>query len=209
MARLDKNVFEHTVVLNRDNTCLFVVDMINGFCKKGVMADPDIMSIVPSIADICEVIPFGRLYFITDCHNENDIEFKTFPEHCLESTNESKVIDELQNYVDQGFIIKKNCTNAFHSFTNKEKFLQHCPETILITGCCTDICVMQFALSLKTYLNSINLEKRVIVPVDCVETYNAPHHEAKQRNEAALTIMKEAGIEIVNSVEFQAIKNGA
>lgn len=205
MARLDNKVCEGTTaVLNRDNAILFVVDMINGFCKKGVMADPNIMNIVPPIADLCEMmLPMKMTYFITDCHGENDIEFKSFPKHCLKGTEESKVVDELQKYVEQGFVIEKNSTNAFHSFKNKEGFFKHCPEKIIITGCCTDICVMQFAISLKTFLNSMNLEKQVIVPIDCVDTYDAPYHKANLRNEDALTFMKEAGIEIVYNIDLQ------
>lgn len=204
MARLNKEACNETLAINRNNAILFVVDMINGFCKKGAMADPDIMNIVLPITELCKnMLPLKRTYFITDCHGEDDIEFKSFPKHCLKGTEESKVVDELLKYVEQGFVIEKNSTNAFHSFINKDEFFKHCPEKIIITGCCTDICVMQFAISFKTFLNSMNLEKQVIVPIDCVDTYDAPHHKANLRNEDALTIMKEAGIEIVDNIDLQ------
>ena len=37
-------------------------------------------------------------------------------------------------------------------------------DAYIITGCCSDICVLQFALTLKTYLNAQNIDKKVIVP---------------------------------------------
>ena len=63
------------------NPVLFVVDMVNGFCKEGAMADQNIMHIVKPIQDLCEkVVPENR-YFIADTHNVDDIEFSAFPQH--------------------------------------------------------------------------------------------------------------------------------
>ena len=40
--------------LNNMNQILFVVDMVNGFCKEGAMADQSIMHIVKPIQELCE-----------------------------------------------------------------------------------------------------------------------------------------------------------
>lgn len=187
-----------------DRPVLFVVDMINGFCKKGAMADKDIMNIVPSISKLCSKLePLSR-WFIRDAHKLNDIEFESFPVHCLDERWESEVIDELQKYIipDESNTIKKNSTNAFHSIHFKEILCKsEFNQSFIITGCCTDICVMQLALTLKTYLNSINMNKRVIVPIDCVETYHVDNvHEREEMNEVTFKVMNAAGIEIVGKI---------
>lgn len=187
--------------LNRP--ALFVVDMVNGFCKTGAMADKKIMEIVPSISQLCQSIPLDDIWFIADSHKSDDVEFLSFPPHCLDGEWESEIVDELQKYIKH--IIKKNTTNAFHSIEQdmKEKILEASKYSdIIITGCCTDICVLQFALTLRTYLNSINVEKRIIVPVNCVETYDVPDmHDALEMNTYALKLMSAAGINVVETIE--------
>ena len=73
-------------------------------------------------------------------------------------------------------------------------------DAYIITGCCSDICVLQFALTLKTYLNAQNIDKKVIVPKNAIETYNAPGHDAKQMNEVSYNLMKAAGIIVVDEL---------
>lgn len=185
--------------LNNKNTVLFVVDMVNGFCKEGAMADPNIMHIVKPIQDLCEKVAPVNRYFIADTHNVDDIEFNAFPQHCVKGDIESEVIDELKPYI-QTPIIEKNSTNAFHAMHNYPVFQDNQIDTYIITGCCSDICVLQFALTLKTYLNAQNVDKKVIVPMNAIETYDAPGHDAKQMNEVSYNLMKAAGIIVVEEL---------
>ncbi|QDF64722.1 cysteine hydrolase [Mycoplasma nasistruthionis] len=66
----------------------------------------------------------------------------------------------------------------------------------ILVGCCTDICVMQLALSLKTYLNKIESEQKIIVFQNATATFDTPEHEASTYHEFALNIMKQAGVKI-------------
>ena len=49
-------------------------------------------------------------------------------------------------------------------------------ENYIIVGCEVDICVSHFATTLKTYFNQKNLNRRIIVPVDSVETFDFGTH---------------------------------
>lgn len=167
--------------------CLFVVDMINGFIKEGAMHDEKIMSIVPAIIELCRA--HEDRYFIQDTHEKDAIEFKSFPLHCVKDTSESEIIDELKPYVKE--TIQKNSTNTFHVLDKK---MLEDYDSFVIVGCCSDICVMQFALSLKTYLNQMNMDKKVCVPLNCIATYDAPLHSAEEYHKMALNIMAQSGI---------------
>lgn len=209
MARLELNDAKQyqPIALNEiTNPDIFVVDMINGFCKSGAMADTKIMDIVPNITKLLTNYAknYQSLYFFVDSHKETAIEFKSFPTHCLEDSLESQVIAELQPFVNQAYVVYKNSTNGFHEL---ESYLVHLKqglvENIIITGCCTDICVMQFALTLKTWLNTNNLDIMIIIPMDCVDTYDSSdgYHPVKTFNAVSLQLMKQAGIMICQSIK--------
>ncbi len=76
-------------------------------------------------------------------------------------------------------------------------------ETYIIVGDCTDICIKQFALSLKTYFNEKNENKKVIVPANAVETFHldVTYHHAGLMNLLSLYEMEQGGIEIVKCLK--------
>lgn len=187
------------------NSDIFVVDMINGFCKEGAMADTAIMDIVPNIKKLLNTYTQIKksAYFFVDYHKETAIEFKSFPTHCLAGSVESEIVDELKEYVNEKYIVYKNSTNGFHEL---KTYLDTCknnhPESIIITGCCTDICVLQFSLTLKTWLNANNIDVEVILPLDCLDTYESgdSYHPAEQFNQWAITLLQQAGIKIYKAI---------
>lgn len=176
---------------------VFVVDMINGFVKEGSLSDVAIMDIVPAIKTLLDGV--HPSYFICDAHDLNAREFASYPLHCIKNTEESEVIDELKGYAKNK--IFKNSTNAFHS-EKVQAMLQNdlsLYRDIIIVGCCSDICIMQFALSLNTYLNEHELkEKRVIVPINMIETFHIEGvHDSMKWNEVACDLMLANAIEVV------------
>lgn len=56
---------------------------------------------------------------------------------------------------------------------------------------------MNFALPLKTYINEYDLNIKVVIYKNAVETYDAPTHNREEYNDIALKIMKQNGIEII------------
>lgn len=171
---------------------VFVVDMINGFVKFGAMADPKIADIIPNIKE--QILKSDDVCFLCDNHKADDLEMVSYPLHCLSGSEESDIVSELAEFANDKNIILKKSTNSFFKLDKKiiDKF-----DKFIITGCCTDICVLQFATTLRTYLNEYNIDKEVILPANCVETFESIVHNRDYYNEIALNLMKNAGIKII------------
>lgn len=187
--------------LTEDNAVLIVVDMVNGFVKNGPLASPNVLAIndrIAALASACSArgIPVAAL---ADCHTLSSPEFGTFPPHCLEGSEETELTDELKA---AGSItrIEKNSTNGMLEPRLKEWLREYGSGTYIIAGCCTDLCVQQLALTLKTSFNRANSTSRVIVPVDCVATYDLGFHDSGLTGTMALYNMMLGGIELCGSI---------
>ena len=67
---------------------------------------------------------------------------------------------------------------------------------VIVTGCCTDICVLNLVIPLINYFDENNKEVNVVVREDLVETYDAPYHNRNEYNEIALKLMRQAGAKV-------------
>lgn len=191
--------------LDKDKTVLIVVDMVNGFVYSGPLSSDRVASVAANIAALNEKTSGCRKVFFLDSHEEGAKEFGSFPTHCLKGSEEARLIPELDTDYSSGpgiVHIEKNSTNGF----NTEEFRKWLDENIdktdnyIVTGCVTDICVLQFALSLKAYFNQVNKNKRIVVPSNCVETYDGGSHDGYLMNLFALYNMHTSGIEIVDKI---------
>ena len=202
MARLNQPYMSQQTLCIEDlhHPIVFVVDMINGFIKEGALHDKAILDIIQPMQQMLDKLQC-RTIFVADSHPPMAKEFEAYPKHCVIGTSESEIVDELKTYVHE--VIHKNSTNTFFApdfqLFLKERFNDY--QDIIICGCCTDICVMQFALSLQAYIHEHNLNQRVIVCSDLVETYHIDQvHDACAYNQFALDIMKASGIVIVANI---------
>lgn len=168
---------------------IIVVDMLNGFTKFGPLSSKNINAIIPNIKSYLINNKKYDNIFLCDFHSKNDIEMKEYPLHCLANTEEAKIVDELVNFVKE--IVNKNSTNGIF-YLDLEKISKY--DSIEIVGCCTDICVLQLALSLKTYFNKLMLDKNIIVLKDLVATFDSNVHDAKTYHSFTLSLMRNAGI---------------
>lgn len=185
-------------------TALVIVDMVNGFLTEGVLASPRSASVLPAVERLLRFAKESRIptAAFADCHEPDAIEFSAFPPHCVKGTSEAEIAPSLCEI--GGFErIEKNSTNGFLA-DGFQAFLAAHPECerFVVCGVCTDICVMQFALSLKTYGNQNNQRLEVIVPVNTVETYDAPGHHAELMQTMALQIIAQAGITLTAEVNY-------
>ncbi|MGZ9755895.1 isochorismatase family cysteine hydrolase [Mycoplasma sp. AC1221] len=170
-----------------------VIDMLNGFTKFGPLSSPRINSIIPNIANVLK--HSENILFVCDAHSENDLEMQQYPIHCLKGSDEAKVVDELQPYLDSknANIVYKTTTNGFYDVDPKFWDLY---DEFEFVGCCTDICVLQFVLSLKTWFNKIGSDKKISVISSAVETFDTPEHNGGIMHNNALKLMENAGIKI-------------
>jgi nicotinamidase-related amidase len=181
------------------NQALVVIDVINGFITQGPLADPSIARIIgPTVLAIEGALQRQEpVLAFRDAHDDLAPEFETYPPHCLKGTLESQLVNELMPYKEYLIDVEKNTTNGFFA-EGFQSFMTSHPEitTYTCVGCCTDICVLQFALSLKTYAQTHQLPISVNVIAEAVDTFDLPDHPKAAFQAHALAMMRAAGIGI-------------
>jgi len=177
---------------SKDNTTIFSIDMNNGFAKEGALASRRVFDLIaPTAAFLDRAKSAGiEIIGLTDSHDPDSLEFSDYPPHCLAGSVESDIVAELKPFMDR--IIPKNSTNAFFAFDGP--YLDG--FSYIITGCCTDICIYQFAVTLRAYLNHHRINARVIVPRDLSDTFDAEGHDAAAINEIFFASMAANGVEV-------------
>lgn len=183
---------------------LVVVDMINGFVNTGALSDTYINHITEENVRLVKKFikdEEREVAFIRDAHKETSREFTKFPSHCVTGTYESELISELKTYEEFARTYLKNSRSAmfaecFMSDLEKMRSLRE----IIITGCCTDLCVLDLALPLVNYLDEKDKNIDVIVPMNAVETYDSPNHKREDYNELAFKLMAQEGIKLVKKL---------
>jgi len=198
-----KNV--HLKDFPKDNTVIVTVDMVKGFVNKGVLSSPRIISIIDAIVDLNTRSNGYKKIFFLDEHEENSSELITYAKHCIKGTEESELIDELNKEEVIGkdaAMISKNSTNGFHAPAFKEWLEKNedIIENYIVVGCEADICVSHFVTTLKTYFNEKNLNKRIIVPINGVETFDFETHDGDLMKVISLWEMKSNGVEITDEI---------
>lgn len=179
---------------------LLVVDMINGFITTGNLHDPQIARIVPACeARIQEYLAAGNpVVAFCDSHNPDSQEFASYPLHCLAGSEESRLVEPLAAYEQQMTVILKNSTNGFWApgFADIKANLADYQE-IMIVGCCSDICVLQLALALKTYCNQNDLPVNITVDSKACDTFELPSHSRESYNKLAFDLCRAGGVQVL------------
>ena len=183
-----------------------IVDMVNGFVNDGLIADKNINRIVPNIVGRVEkALKNGEMVVaFRDCHSENDIEFKSYPPHCIKGSKESELIDELKTYQDKMIVIDKNTTNGFNTEQFKDIITNNHFSEIEICGCCSDICITDLTYSLAKYLSKNMINTTIIINENMIDTFNAPSHEADKVNHNCMDNFEKIGVSIIRKGEHRA-----
>jgi len=195
--------------LDKNKTVLVVVDMINGFCKVGNLYSDRNEKLISPVVGVLERIKNYRKIFFRDFHTEDSTEFNTYPMHCS-SEFESDIVEELKKFIDKNsVIINKNSVNGF--LTDKfQKWLElnEKIENFIIIGDCTDICVLNFELSLKCYFDENNRNGEVITFTNLVETFDleATNHYGDLMNLFALYNMEMNGVKIFRDIKGEELE---
>lgn len=190
--------------LEEVSSAIFVIDMNNGFCEEGALADPTIKRIVPNIRKIIMdgLKRESALFFVNDKHTEDSVEIKRYAGHCI-TPREQKTIKELsifEEYADRVFY--KNSTCALFAPGMMEMLLQMKNiKRVIITGCCTDICIMNFAVALRNFMDEWNVDVDIVVPKNAIETFHIPKvHEREEANNFGYRVMESSGIRLVKEM---------
>lgn len=166
---------------------IFCVDVINGFCTEGPLASRRVAQIISPIADLFRnLYAAGVEHFVLthDAHDLAAAEFIDYPPHCIRGTHESQIVPELLElpFASRYHIIPKNSISS-SAGTTLDAWLDAHPEVThrIVVGDCTDICTYQLAMHLKVRANAANRIDPVIVPMDCVDTYDIPVDLAEEQ----------------------------
>jgi nicotinamidase-related amidase len=167
------------VIPDPAGVALISVDLTNGFCCKGPLASPRVARIVPAAVHLFHrVHDLGVRHFLLlqDTHDADAIEFFAYPPHAVAGTTESATIDELKNLpFSHLFVVMPKNSVSCDIGTDLGPWLEAHPAvtTFIVVGDCTDICVYLAAMYLRLRANVLGLrDVRVIVPADCVQTYD-------------------------------------
>jgi nicotinate phosphoribosyltransferase len=151
---------------------VIVTDMLRGFLEEGypLYCGPEARDIIPNIRRLLEreLEQGSKIFYVCDHHTADDPEFKMFPPHCIEGTEEAELIPELSQY--PGEIIPKRTFSSFYN-TSLDKRLETIKrETIIVCGVTTHICVLQAVIDAR------NRGYEVEVPIDCVASFDKKAH---------------------------------
>jgi nicotinamidase-related amidase len=165
---------------------VFCVDVTVGFCREGALSSPRVGGIVAPVRELmvaANAAGVTRFYLPQDCHPADSPEFADFPPHCVAGTAEAEVVPELASlpFAERFVVIEKRSV-ASHAGTLLDALLDRdgLPALALVVGDCTDICVYQLAIHLRARGNAAGVPMRVVVPEDCVQTYDLPVEAAGQ-----------------------------
>lgn len=200
-----------------EHVALLAVDVTAGFCSQGPLSSDRVARIAEPISRLFwRAHERGVRHFILpqDTHSEDAVEFGSFPPHCVRGTAEPLTVPELRAlpFSDLFTLIEKDTISSSIG-TKLDAWLEGHPQvtTFLVTGDCTDICVYQLAMHLRLRANALHLrEVRVILPLDCIDTFDLPVDVASQIGAMPhhgdllhlvfLYSMAQNGIEIVSEV---------
>lgn len=168
-----------------ERVALFSVDMVNGFCKEGPLSGERVGALIEPVVDLMRrTHDLGVRAFMLaqDTHDPDTPEFAAYPPHCIAGTYESQAVSEIQElpFASEMTTITKNSlsTDIGTSFGDWMRDQRHL-DTFIVIGDCTDLCVYTSAMHLRMYANAHNLQRRVIVPADAVDTFDTPVSTAR------------------------------
>ena len=199
-----------------ERVAIVSVDLIVGFCHSGPLSSPRVAGILPTVQRLFErahEAGIDKIALAQDTHRPDAEEFGSYPPHCVVDTEESMTVPELTSlpFADHFTIIEKNSISSIiePAFTDWES--ANGPfATYIVVGDCTDLCVYQAAMALKLRSVAQHLGHRVIVPADCVETYDisvetarqvgGPPHDGDLLHRVFLHSMAQNGIDVVGRI---------
>lgn len=171
-----------------DRVGFVIVDVIVGFCQEGALSSPRVGAIVGPIREtLLAAHGAGVRRFITlrDSHSPQTPEFQAFPPHCIAGTRESELVPELASlpFAHEFVDMPKNSLHPMPgtSFASLlDEWLAADVSTICVVGDVTDMCVYNAAMAVRLTCNALDRDARVVVPTECVQTYDLPVRVAEE-----------------------------
>lgn len=185
---------------------LYNIDMVEGFVNFGAMANKDYNNLVPEQLKIMDdfVKENELINFIGEGHDEDALEFESYPKHCVLGTKEADFIPEFVKYttLENAKVFRKNSINGMLNdyVRNDIRNMENIKEAVFM-GVCEDLCVMDFVRTYARYLDEINKKVNLFVVANTVDTFDAPGHNRNEWKKIARMVMEQAGVIYVENYE--------
>lgn len=183
---------------------LYNIDMVNGFVNEGILHDKHIANTIPEQIKLIKKFKNENegIAFVKDCHDVDSIEFLTHPKHCIKGTSEALLVPELQSYEKDALVYEKNSTSAmFAPYMIDDLQAMENLEEVVLSGCCTDICVPNFGIPLKNFFNQMNKNISIFAVKKAIDTFHIPDiHDREYYTKIAYDLIEQAGIILVDDI---------
>ena len=204
------------VISEPEETAIISIDVINAFLYEGPLSSPRVAPIGKSISNLMKEsweLGLQDILLVQDHHTEETQEFSEYGEHAVGGTAQAEAIDLIKNlpfYNKLTTIYKDSIHPALNNEFDDWVDQRNEVNTFIAVGDVTDLCVYQLAMYLKLRANAYKKERRVIVPVNCTQTWHIsvedaenlpamPHH-GDMLHATFLYHMALNGIEVVKEI---------
>lgn len=164
---------------------VFCVDMTRGFCREGALASSRVAGIIGPVVNLLNTAyASGVRQFILpqDAHPADSPEFEAWPPHCIAGTPQAETIPEIADlpFAALLHVVPKQSVSSSIETSLDDVLTARLIETAICVGDCTDICIYLLAMHLRLRANANRSPLQVIVPANCVQTYDLPVDQAAQ-----------------------------
>ena len=170
---------------NPEKVAIISVDVTKGFCNQGALFSPRVAEIVQPIVELMKNAwdkNIRHIILSQDSHEPQAVEFSSWPPHCIRGTQEAETVDEIKQlpFFEQVLVLEKNSIASGLNKDLQQWVLDH-PEVdkYIVVGDCSDLCTYQLAMFLRLDANERQVQREVILPENCVQTYDMPVEIAK------------------------------
>ncbi len=166
------------VLARPERAAIISIDVIRGFCSEGPLASARVGKIVEPITALLQAAweaGLRNIVLVQEDHDPKALEFEAWPPHCVRGTVEAETVEEIKRlpFFDRIKVLHKNSISSLQGTGLGDWIAGHSQVDLFIAvGDCTDLCTYQLAMDLRLEANARQRPRRVIVPVDCTDTYD-------------------------------------
>ena len=191
-------IAKESYTVGSQKTGLVIVDEVNGFATVGAgnlappVANSQVSTMIKETNRLAQSFSADQrpILAFLDTHKPGKPE-PPYPPHCEEGTGEEKFVPELKwlETDASATLIKKDCINGFIGAFDSDGNNQvvhwikvNRIKEILVVGICTDICVMDFVLTILSARNHEMLPplSQIIVYDAGCSTFDLPRDKAEE-----------------------------